>query len=57
MEVVLNPLWGFMNEVTKVFIGRVKYVCMIVQRRISEEVYDGRLVGILYDFVQKCLRM
>ena len=42
MEGVMKPFWGFMNEATKVFIQRLKNVCMIVLRRTSEEVYDGR---------------
>ena len=38
IEDVMNWFWGFMNEVAKVFIERVKGVCMIVQISSSEEV-------------------
>ena len=34
-----------MNEIIKI-IEQVKGVCMIVQIRSSQEVYDGPLVGI-----------
>ena len=39
-EVVMNPFWVFMNEATKVFLKRVKDVCIIVQIHSSEEVYE-----------------
>ena len=39
-EVVMNPFWVFMNEATKVFLKRVKDVCIIVQIHSSAEVYE-----------------
>ena len=46
MEVVINSFCGFINEVAKVFLEKVKYVCMLVQRRSSEEVNCERLAGV-----------
>ena len=57
MEDAMNLFLGFMNEVAKFFLRRVKDTCVIVQRGSSEEVYDGSLAGILHDCVWRCLRM
>ena len=37
---------GFINEATNVILEQVKGVCMIAQRLISKEVYNGCLYGI-----------
>ena len=50
-------LLGFMNEIVFFCIERMSVVNMILRRGISEEVYDGRLVGFLYDSVCSCLCM
>ena len=57
MEDAMNLFLGFMNEVAKFFLRRVKDTCVIVQRGSSEEVYDRPLIGILYDCVRRCLCM
>ena len=49
--------WVFVNEMIKFCIEKINGVRMNVRRRISEEVHDGHLVGILYDGVGSCFCM
>ena len=43
-----------MNEVINLCLERMSVISMIVRRRISEDVYDGRFAGFLYDGVCSC---
>ena len=46
-----------MNEIINFCLERMSVVRMIVWRRSSEEMYDGHLVGFLYDGVCSCFCM
>ena len=49
--------WVVMNEMIVFYLQQMSVVHTISQRCSSEEVYDGHLMGFLYDGVCSCFRM